>query len=190
MILVSGVSGSGKTTLLNIISGLDDPDEGHVIVMSQSLSSLTTRAREELRLKSIGIVFQEANLVPDFTARENVELVLRASGLGQDDPRAAALHALREVGLGELGDRYPREMSGGQAQRVGIARALAGGRPLILADEPTGAVDRRTATGIFSLLSEIARAGRAVLVSSHDPLARRFATRAYRLQDGRLEPDE
>lgn len=190
LVLISGVSGSGKTTLLNIVSGLDDPDQGKVQVMSHTLSELSMRDREELRLKSIGIVFQEANLVPDFTARENVELVLRASGLRDKDPRETSIDALRQVGLEELSDRFPREMSGGQAQRVGIARAMAGGKPIILADEPTGAVDRRTSTEIFSLLKGIAGSGRAVLVSSHDPLARQFATRAYRLEDGRLEPDE
>lgn len=189
LVLISGVSGSGKTTLLNIVAGLDDPDEGSVRVLSHSLSGLATRGREELRLRSIGIVFQEANLVPDFTARENVELVLRASGLSSENPRQEALDALRQVGLDGLSDRFPREMSGGQAQRVGIARAVAGGKPLILADEPTGAVDRQTSTEIFSLLGEIARSGRAVLVSSHDPLARRFAARAFRLVDGRLEPE-
>lgn len=189
LILIAGVSGSGKTTLLNLICGLDEPEHGSVTVLSHRMDSLAPGAREQLRLTKIGVVFQEPNLVPDFTARENVELVLRASGLGGGDPKSVALDALRQVGLEGLGDRFPRELSGGQAQRVGIARALAGGKPFILADEPTGAVDRRTSDEIFSLLREIAAAGRAVLVSSHDPLARQYATRAYRLEDGRLGLD-
>ncbi len=189
LVLISGVSGSGKTTLLNLLSGLDTPDSGIVHIAGVSLKELDRRARDHLRLSGIGAVFQEPNLVPDFTSRENVELVLRAAGLGALDPAREARAALAQVGLEGLEDRHPRELSGGQAQRVGIARAIAGGKPLLLADEPTGAVDRQKSTEIFHLLKEIADSGRAVLLSSHDPAARDQASRSYTLVDGRLERD-
>lgn len=189
LVLISGVSGSGKTTLLNLLSGLDKPDEGEVRIAGSTMTSMRDSERDFLRLSKIGIVFQEPNLVPDFTARENVELVLRAAQLGGANPAQCARDALNQVGLDGLEDRYPRELSGGQAQRVGIARAIAGDKPVILADEPTGSVDRRTSDEIFSTLRKIVDDGRAVLLSSHDPRAHEFASRSYHLVDGHLELD-
>ncbi len=124
----------------------------------------------------------------DFTARENVELILRAGGRSGADAAALAAAALDRVGLEGLHARFPRELSGGQAQRVGIARAVAGDRPLILADEPTGSIDQRTSLGIFELLRSLADEGRSIVLSSHDPRAGEFAHRALHLADGVLEP--
>lgn len=188
LVLIAGVSGSGKTTLLNLLAGLDDPDGGELEVLGHVIQNLTRTARDNLRLTQIGFVFQEANLVPDLTAHENVQLILRAAGRAGDESRMLAGEALDRVGLAGLHDRYPRELSGGQAQRVGIARAVAGDRPVILADEPTGSVDHRNSIEIFELFRSLADDGRSIVLSSHDPQVRDIAHRAFDLTDGVLEP--
>ncbi|MFT4217253.1 MAG: ABC transporter ATP-binding protein [Micropruina sp.] len=135
LVALVGPSGCGKTTLLNLIAGLDVPDAGTVTVAGQSVQAMTENQRSDLRLRHVGMVFQESNLIAQLTAGENVQLVLRFQG--DPNPRRAAFGLLRQVGIEELADRYPSQMSGGQRQRVGIARALAGNRTLLLCDEPT-----------------------------------------------------
>ena len=138
MTLLHGVSGSGKTTLLNIMSGLLKPTSGTVFVEGSDIYSLSTSERDDIRLNRIGMIFQEHSLIVDFTVRENVELILRVRGFGSRS-RVMAIEALERVGIAHLQDRYPRQLSGGEAQRVGIARAIAGDRPILLAD---GAIPR------------------------------------------------
>lgn len=186
-VCVSGSSGSGKSTLLNVIAGLLDPTSGEVSVCGEDMIRLAERDRARLRLEKIGIVFQDHNLVPDFTAAENIEVLLIAAGKSRNDARREARDALATVGLSAEVDRYPRELSGGQAQRVGIARALAGGKQLILADEPTGALDRKNSDLLFEIMSNLAGSGVAVVLCTHDLAARKWATRCFEVVDGVLE---
>ena len=137
-------------------------------------------------MAEIGLVFQDDNLIPELTASENIELPLAALGLTRQESRSQALDSLARVGIAELVDRRPSEMSGGQRQRVGIARALTGGRRLILADEPTGALDSRTSRQLYELLAELASDGMAVVMVSHDPAAEGYATRVATMLDSRL----
>ena len=188
MTLLHGVSGSGKTTLLNIVSGLLRPTSGTVFVEGSDIYSLSTPERDDMRLNRIGMIFQEHSLIADFTARENVELILRVRGFGSRS-RTMATEALERVGIAHLQGRYPRQLSGGEAQRVGIARAIAGDRAILLADEPTGQLDRRNSQLVFELLRELAEdgEGRTVVLSSHDPTAKEYAHRSCELVDGHLE---
>lgn len=188
MTLLHGVSGSGKTTLLNVMSGLLKPTSGTVLVEGIDIYSLSTPERDDIRLNRIGMIFQEHSLIADFTARENVELILRVRGFGSRS-HAMAVEALEKVAIGHLQGRYPRQLSGSEAQRVGIARAIAGDRPILLADEPTGQLDRRNSQMVFELLRNLAEdgGGRTVVLSSHDPTAKDYAHRSCELVDGHLE---
>ncbi|MDR0285799.1 MAG: ABC transporter ATP-binding protein [Propionibacteriaceae bacterium] len=180
-----GASGSGKSTLLNVLAGLDVPDAGRLRVCGEDMLSLSDVQRTALRLRSIGMVFQDNNLVAQFTAVENVELILRCQGVGS--PRRGAAELLAALGVADLADRYPADMSGGQRQRVGIARALAGQRAVILCDEPTGALDRANSELLFGLLRDLAHSyGIGVLVATHDRLAERYADRVLEICDGQL----
>lgn len=186
-VCVHGASGSGKTTMLNILAGIDTADEGEVIVAGQSLSNCSEGARADIRLQHIGVVFQSNNLLPEFTARENVALPLLVRRFKKDVAASAADAALSSVGLDGLGDRLPGLMSGGQRQRVGIARALAGDRSLLLADEPTGALDSANSRQLFELMRKLCDSrGTAVVLATHDPLAQGFADSVYRMVDGNL----
>ena len=180
LILVRGVRGSGKTTLLS-------PSRGTVCINGVDITKVSESQRDAIRLHEMGMVFQHHGLVPDFTARENIELVLRAREI--KNSAAIAMGALEEVGVAELADRRPAEMSGGQAQRVGIARAIAGGHRIVLADEPTGQLDRANTDMIFKVLRHIVTDGadRAVLLSSHDPRACDYVDRVLDMEDGVLE---
>lgn len=186
LVVVYGASGSGKTTLINVMAGLDVPTSGSVVVDEQPLDGLGERARARRRLETIGVVFQDENLIPELTAGENIMLPLLARGTDRGQALEQARESLTRVGLPELLDRRPAEMSGGQRQRVGIARAIAGGRTILLADEPSGAVDTATAEGLFTLMRQLADEGAAVVISTHDPIARAHATRVVRMTDGRL----
>lgn len=188
-ICVYGRSGSGKTTLLNVIAGLEVADAGTVSVAGMSMDGADGEARAGVRLRTMGVVFQDDNLLAELTASENIELPLQALGLEPAQARADALKALTQVGIGDLGDRLPPEMSGGQRQRVGIARALTGGRSLILADEPTGSLDSVTSRELFELLGRLSSGGSTVVVVTHDPLAREYATRVMTMRDGVLTED-
>ncbi|RRD45808.1 ABC transporter ATP-binding protein [Tessaracoccus sp. OH4464_COT-324] len=185
-VALMGASGSGKTTLLNLMAGLDVPTSGEVTVQGQAIHLLSEEERARFRLEHIGVVFQDHNLLDPFTATENVMLPLQALGVDDTTARAEAAAALARVGIQELGDRRPRNMSGGQRQRVGIARCLVGGRKLVLADEPTGALDSENSRRLFELLASLAADGTAVLSATHDPLARDFASRTIEMRDGSL----
>ncbi len=181
-----GHSGSGKTTLLNLLAGLDLPTSGRVVVEGRATSDLSEDDRVRLRRETIGMVHQTDFLIEEFTAAENVALPLEASGL---PVRAAVQEAellLARVGLAGYEERLPRQLSGGQRQRVGIARALTGGRRVLLADEPTGALDSRNAEAIYGLFRDLCAGGTLVIVASHDPMCRDHATRLLEMNDGKF----
>lgn len=185
LVCIYGASGSGKTTLLNILAGIDRPDSGEVIVTDRALAELSEEGRADLRLREIGVVFQSNNLLAELTALENVNLPLLVRGLSVADAEARATTSLTAVGLAQMLRRFPAQMSGGQRQRVGIARALAGGQRLIVADEPTGALDAERSRELFSLLrSACEERDAAVVLATHDPLAREFADSVHTMVDG------
>lgn len=188
LVVITGASGTGKSTLLSVIAGLESVDAGTVEVLGDDLVGASEKERSRLRLTRVGMVFQDHNLVPDFTASENVEVVLRAAGMSASLAREEAGLALDRVGVGEQGGKFPRQMSGGQAQRVGIARALAGGKEVVLADEPTGALDEANSHSLFSQLRQLASAGVSIVMCTHDLAARGYADRCLDLREGRLEP--
>jgi putative ABC transport system ATP-binding protein len=186
VLLLLGPSGSGKTTLLNLLGGLDAPTEGNVIVDGRNLGALSRRALTLFRRDVVGFVFQFFNLVPSLTARENVLVAAELVGGTANDATAW----LDRVGLAGLGDRFPSEMSGGQQQRVAIARALAKRPRLLLADEPTGALDHDTGHAVLALLAEAARRdGCAVVAVTHDEGLVAFADRVVRMRDGAVISD-
>lgn len=189
-VCIYGASGSGKTTLLNVIAGLTSTDAGTVTIASTSMDQANSNDRAALRLKTMGVIFQDDNLLAELTASENIELPLQALGFTPSQARMMALEALQRVSLEHLANRIPPEMSGGQRQRVGIARALTGGRSLILADEPTGSLDSTTSKELFTLLRELSEQGNTVVVATHDPLARDFASRILTMRDGILTEEE
>lgn len=186
-VVMLGPSGSGKTTMLNVVGALDAPTGGDLHVMGTSLSDLGEDARTHYRLSSIGFVFQFFNLVPTLTAMENVELLAELTG-GNAETRAR--DALHQVGLGDRVDHFPGQLSGGEQQRVSIARALVKDVPLLLCDEPTGALDIDTGINILRVLRDTTERGHTVLLVTHNSEIARMADRVLRLRDGRLVADE
>jgi putative ABC transport system ATP-binding protein len=184
LVAVMGPSGSGKSTLLSLAGGLDSPTSGEVLVEGRPLSGLGVAQIAELRRRSLGYVFQDLNLIPALTAVENVMLPLELDGARQGAARRAARAALAEVDLADLADRFPDEMSGGQQQRVAIARALVGSRRLILADEPTGALDSETGEAVLRVLRARVDAGAAGLLVTHEARHAAWADRVVFLRDG------
>ena len=185
VVALCGRSGSGKTTLLHLLAGLDRPTSGRVEVEGKDLAALGERGRTRLRRARIGFVFQFFNLLPTLTALENVALALELAGR-PDGGRA--LEALEAVGLGGMGHRFPHELSGGEQQRVAVARALVKGPGVILADEPTGNLDTRTGDAVLRLLTDQAREqGACLILATHSPRAAGVADRVFRMADGRLE---
>jgi putative ABC transport system ATP-binding protein len=184
LVAVMGPSGSGKSTLLNIAGGLDRPSSGDVIVEGRSLLTTSKRELAALRRRSIGYVFQDLNLLRSLTAAENVALPLELDGMGTRKSHRIALQALTEVGLPDLADRFPDDMSGGQQQRVAIARALVGERRLVLADEPTGALDSQTGESVLRLLRARVDAGAAGVLVTHEARHAGWADRVIFLRDG------
>ncbi|WP_112261551.1 ABC transporter ATP-binding protein [Lentzea terrae] len=182
LVAVMGPSGSGKSTLLNLAGGLDSPTSGQVLVDGTSLQSLSRRQLAAWRRKRIGYVFQDLNLIASLTAAENVALPLDLDGVRKS--RRQAEEALSEVDLDGYADRFPDEMSGGQQQRVAIARALIGERRLVLADEPTGALDSRTGETVLRLLRSKVDAGAAAVLVTHDARHAAWADRVIFLRDG------
>ena len=166
---MTGRSGSGKSTLLNVAGGLDVPTGGSVSVAGESLAALSRARLAELRRRHVGYVFQADNLLPTLTALENVALPLELDGVAVGAARGAAERALAQVLPAEHAARYPDQLSGGEQQRVAIARALVGERTLLLADEPTGALDEVTAEGVLRLIRQAVDAGAAALMVTHDP---------------------
>jgi putative ABC transport system ATP-binding protein len=184
LVAVMGPSGSGKSTLLHLAGGLDTPTSGDVFVSGQRLGDLSIKGRAALRRRGVGYVFQDLNLVPALTAAENVMLPRELDGIRTRQARREAVDALEEVGVPELADRFPDEMSGGQQQRVAIARALVGPRRLVLADEPTGALDSSTGEAIMRVLRARVDAGAAGLLVTHEPQHAAWADRIVYLRDG------
>jgi putative ABC transport system ATP-binding protein len=184
LVAVMGPSGSGKSTLLNIAGGLDRPTSGEVSVEGQRLRDLSRTALAALRRRHIGYVFQDLNLVPSLTAIENVALPLELDGVGLRRARRVAMAALAEVEMDALGGRFPDDMSGGQQQRVAIARALIGNRRIVLADEPTGALDSVTGEAVLRLLRARVDAGAAGLLVTHEARHAGWADRVVFLRDG------
>jgi len=190
-IALIGRSGSGKTTLLNLMAGLDRPTSGEIYIDGERVDTMSEGQLDKLRRHKLGFVFQSFGLLPLLSARENVELPLRIAGIGYSDRMARVKRALDFVGLGRRADHRPYELSGGEQQRVAIARALASEPSLILADEPTGELDSATATAVFSLLRELARAeGITIVTCTHDRLVMEMASRVEELADGHLVTGE
>ncbi|MGK5697488.1 ABC transporter ATP-binding protein [Streptomyces sp. URMC 128] len=186
-VCVYGASGSGKSTLLNLLAGLDLADSGEIRVGGVDVGTADEAQRASLRLRTVGVVFQEHNLIEEFTAAENVALPLEAAGLSVAEARGQARDQLARVGLAGLEDRFPWQMSGGQRQRVGVARALTGQRSVLLADEPTGALDSAATKELFELFRKLCDDGVLAVICSHDPRCRDFADTVYEVVDGRLE---
>ncbi|MDX3804311.1 ABC transporter ATP-binding protein [Streptomyces sp. AK04-3B] len=184
LVAVMGPSGSGKSTLLTIAGGLDNPTSGQVFVEGTDITVLGIKGLAALRRRSIGYVFQDYNLIPALTAAENVALPRELDGISARKARTEALAALAEMDLGQLADRFPDEMSGGQQQRVAIARALVGDRRLVLADEPTGALDSETGESVLALLRSRCDAGAAGVMVTHEPRFAAWADRVVFLRDG------
>lgn len=190
LVAVMGPSGSGKSTLLNIAGTLDPPTTGRVLINGVDASDLSPAASAEIRRSHVGFVFQDFNLVPTLTAAENIALPLELGKVSRGRARDRALEVLETLDLARLADRFPAEISGGQAQRVAIARALIGERHLLLADEPTGALDTVTGEAVMNLLREQIDAGRSGLLVTHEPRFAAWADRTIYLRDGQLISDE
>jgi len=190
LVAVMGPSGSGKTTLLNCLSGLDDIDAGQVVVQGQDLFAMSDARRTEHRARSMGFIFQAFNLIPVFSALENVELPLLLVGIHPAAARRRAAEMLERVGLGHRIEHRPNEMSGGEQQRVTIARALVGRPAIVWADEPTGNLDSTMAAEVMDLLCELnAREGQTIVLVTHDPAIGARASRLVTVRDGRLVGD-
>ncbi|MCD8161313.1 MAG: ATP-binding cassette domain-containing protein [Clostridiales bacterium] len=188
-VAILGPSGSGKTTLLNIIGGLDRYDSGDLIINGISTKKYTDRDWDSYRNHTIGFVFQSYNLIPHQTILANVELALTISGVSKAECRKRAVDALKKVGLGDQLHKKPNQMSGGQMQRVALARALINNPDILLADEPTGALDSDTSIQVMELLKEVAKDRLVVMVTHNPELAERYATRIVRLRDGKIQSD-
>jgi len=184
LVAVMGPSGSGKSTLLHLAGGLDQPTSGRVVVEGTVLGDLSRKELARVRRRSIGYVFQDFNLVPALTAAENVALPRELDGVSARKARREAVAALEEVGIPDLASRFPDDMSGGQQQRVAIARALVGDRRLVLADEPTGALDSTTGEAVMALLRARCDAGAAGVLVTHDARHAAWADRVVFLRDG------
>ena len=188
-VAILGPSGSGKTTLLNIIGGLDRYDSGDLIINGISTKKYKDRDWDSYRNHTIGFVFQSYNLIPHQAVLSNVELALTISGIGKEERRKRAIDALKKVGLGEQLHKRPSQMSGGQMQRVAIARALVNDPDILLADEPTGALDSDTSIQVMDLLKEVAKDRLVVMVTHNPELAEEYATRIVNLRDGKIRSD-
>ncbi len=186
-IALMGPSGAGKTTLLNLIGGLDRPTSGTIYVKDLELSSLNERELTEFRLKEVGFVFQNYNLIPVLTALENVQLPTIAAGLPGEEGRRRAIELLERVGLGGRLHHRPTELSGGEQQRVAIARALVNNPSILLADEITGNLDTKTAYSILDLLKELNKERElTIIAATHDPEVAKTAQKIVRMRDGRI----
>ncbi len=184
-VAVMGPSGSGKTTLLNLLGGLDRPDSGEIHVAGERIDRMSEGALARWRSAHVGFIFQFYNLMPMLTAAQNVELPLLLTGLSRKERREHVGNALAIVNLDDRAKHYPREMSGGQQQRVAIARAIVSDPPLLLCDEPTGDLDRRTADEILTILKLLNQElGKTIVMVTHDPMAAEYARRTLHLDKG------
>ena len=188
-VAIVGKSGSGKSTLMNIIGALDVPTEGEYLLDGQDVSDMTDNQLAQIRNTMIGFVFQQYNLLPKLNLLENVELPLLYAGMDPWDRRERAMESLERVGLKEKWRNFPKQLSGGQQQRVSIARALAGNPSLILADEPTGALDSKTGREVLDFLKKLNREGNTIVMITHDSSIALEAERVVRIIDGRINFD-
>lgn len=186
---LTGPSGSGKSTMLHVAAGMVAPTSGTVQIAGQQVTTLSAKASAALRREAVGVVFQAYNLIPTLTAVENVTLPMEFAGVPIAQARATAVAALERVGIDGPLDRFPDDLSGGQRQRVAIARAVAVPRVVLLADEPTGALDTVTSDQIMELFVEVAATGTAVFVITHEPRVASYADRVLTLRDGCLVAD-
>jgi len=190
-VCLSGPSGSGKTTLLNAMGGLDTPDSGQVFVGKTQIDKLNKGALADMRLHSIGFVFQSYNLIPVLTARENVEFVMQIQGVSAEERSHRSYKILKEVGLEGMEDRRPTQLSGGQQQRVAVARSIVSKPTLVLADEPTANLDSITSSQLMNLFVELNQLHNITFViSTHDARVMKYAKRLISMQDGRIISDE
>ena len=188
-VAIMGPSGSGKSTLMNLLGCLDTPTSGHYVLNGTDVSKMEDDFLAEIRNKEIGFVFQTFNLLPRYTALENVMLPLIYAGIGKVERERMAVDALEKVGLADRMDHKPNELSGGQRQRVAIARALVNKPSIILADEPTGNLDSKTSIDIMGLLDDIHENGNTVIVVTHEEDIAKYAHRIIRLFDGEISQD-
>jgi putative ABC transport system ATP-binding protein len=190
-VTIMGPSGSGKSTLMHLMGALDTPSTGRAVFDGQDLQTMTDTQRSLLRRTKIGFVFQAFNLLPTLTGAENVALPLLLGGTSRRTAIERATDCLRKVGLDHRADHFPDEMSGGEMQRVAVARALVGDPNAVLCDEPTGNLDTTTSREILTLLASLPQANkRAVIMVTHDPSAAAFGTRLVKIRDGVIESDE
>jgi putative ABC transport system ATP-binding protein len=185
-VAVMGPSGSGKSTLLRLAGGLDRPTSGRILLAGRDLAALDEAGLAQARRQQVGFVFQQANLLPTLTAMENVAIALELDGVRPKAAMTGARGLLESLGLGAAGGRFPAQLSGGEQQRVAIARAVAGGRSLLLADEPTGALDALTGETVMGLLRQRCETGCAVVLATHNIRHAAWADRVLFLNDGRL----
>ncbi|MEM8860435.1 MAG: ABC transporter ATP-binding protein [Chloroflexota bacterium] len=185
-VCLMGPSGSGKTTLLNIIGGLDEPSRGHINIEGETLVSLSENKLAQLRLDKMGFVFQNYNLLANFTALENVEAPMVLARVSRRERTNRAIALLEKVGLGDRAKHYPSELSGGQQQRVAIARALANDPPILIGDEMTGDLDSETGFAIMKLIQDLNHEGMTIVFVTHDPRMSKFAGTVVNMQDGKL----
>ncbi|HHY97434.1 MAG TPA: ABC transporter ATP-binding protein [Firmicutes bacterium] len=188
-IAIMGPSGSGKSTLMNIIGCLDRPTSGSYLLDGKEVSTLSSDELAEVRNKKLGFVFQTFNLLPKLTAVENVELPLVYAGVSLKERRERAMAALRAVGLGDRWGHRPNQLSGGQAQRVAVARALVNNPSIILADEPTGNLDSKSGKDVMNLLMEMNKTGITIVMVTHDSTIASFAERVIYIRDGEIVPE-
>lgn len=188
-VAIVGKSGSGKSTLMNIIGALDKPTSGNYILNGKDTSKMTDDELADIRNKTIGFIFQQYNLLPKLTLLENVELPLLYAGVKSEERRKIGLESLARVGLREKYRNYPNQLSGGQQQRVSIARALAGKPSLLLADEPTGALDSRTSREVLNFLKQLHEEGNTIVMITHDNSIALEAKRVVRIKDGQINFD-
>lgn len=188
-VAIVGQSGSGKSTIMNIIGCLDVPTKGKYLLNGVDVSTMDDDELAEIRNKMLGFIFQQYNLIPKLTVVENVELPLLYAGLDKSERREAAMHSLERVGLAAKAKNYPSQLSGGQQQRVSIARALAGNPSVILADEPTGALDSRTGREVLEFLQKLNAEGNTIVLITHDNGIAKSAKRIIRLHDGQIVYD-
>ena len=185
-VCLMGPSGSGKTTLLNIVGGLDEPGRGHVTIDGENLGALSENELVRLRLQKMGFVFQNYNLLANFTAHENVEAPMVLSKIGRKERVQRTISLLEKVGLADRAHHYPGELSGGQQQRVAVARALANNPPILIGDEITGDLDSESGFAIMRLIATLNDEGMTIVFVTHDPRMAEFARRLIHIEDGKL----
>ena len=190
-VCISGRSGSGKSTMLNMLAGLEKPTSGEIVILDKHIENMSESARIRFRRQYIGFVFQSYNLMPQYTAVENVELPLMLRGIGKRERRKQALAVMEQVGIVSHAEHKPSELSGGQQQRVGIARALITKPPIVFADELTGNLDTKTSAEIMDLLTGLFRSsGTTFMLVSHDPEMSQYTDRTIHLLDGKIISEE